>query len=139
MYNIKAPCHRSSDSAEPPSDLPKTSSYLFVLQMRLVSGKGTATACDRRAHVKEGLSFTGRGIRAWTRGSPACRAASRSCRGRRWPRLSEQPVHSWTPLRRGGPQCWRGTRDWRLRLPCRPDSLQKRTGELGSVRFSVRG
>lgn len=71
------------------------------------------------------VSFTGRGRRAWTRGSPACRAASQSCRGRRWPCPSEPPACSRSPPRTDGPRCWRDTPDWRLRLSYRPNPLQR--------------
>lgn len=70
-------------------------------------------------HIKAGAPFTGRGKRAWIRGSPVCRAASRSCRGRRWACLSEHPAHScWTPPWTGGPRCWTDTPGWKRRLLC---------------------
>lgn len=121
MYNIEAACHRSSDVAELPSGLQKTSSHLLLQMQLVVRYEG------QYIHAKP--SFTGRGRRAGIRGSLACRAGSRSCWGRRWLCLSELPA--WTPPRTGGPRCWRDTPDWRLRLSCRPSSLQKR----GPFRF----
>lgn len=52
MYNIKAACHRSSDTAESPSDLHKASSYLFLLQMQLVFGKKQGSCLWQYIHVE---------------------------------------------------------------------------------------
>lgn len=87
-------------------------------------------------------SFTGRGRRAWIRGSLACRAASQSFQGRRWPCPSEPPVHRQTPQRTDGPRCWRGTPDWRLLLSYSSMSLQRgrqtHDSTQGSFQFEVR-
>ncbi len=125
MYNIKAACHRSSV---------QLSLLQMCTKLVLISSFCKCSWCLVKAGLlpvaiyprQSAVSLTGRGRRAWIRGSPACRAASRSCRGRRWPCLSETPVRSWTPPRTGGPRCWRDTPDWRLRVPYRLNSLMRK-------------
>lgn len=123
MYNIEDGGDGPLGSAEPPS-----ASHKLVLVVLLQKTKRlTTVSCCLWQHIllKAGFLFTARGTRVGFPGSPVCKAESQSCPGRRWPCPSEQPVHSWTPQRTGGPQCWTGTPSWRCRLLCRPYSLPK--------------